>query len=442
MVLALLGLAHGLPSSVKSSGAVQLASAPEECTSYTSLAGDETSTKWCQTNCLAGFCPADQCKCSTGIAEEPQTTAPAGSQAVTAAVPKETTATKESGAAKTAPNEKPQKSPNLATALPRKIPAKISGPWFYCADGLDREASGRMRNPQYGDFTKAGSAIGLGNVTGRKIPSWLASSRHSGNAVTLAFMNPLDLSLPNHGVPSAFAEYTSLMRQGAENRDRQIFFAIGGMEFNTFDFLADNAASETAGANACEVAKAYNVGIEIDHEGTKGNDVEGLQSFVKGFRKSCPMGKYPLSMDIMGGPGGGGLFWAPEAVKLLVPAGSPSDPPPDGDFLDFVNLMVIGACQSGECLSGFWKQWGDAGLNYERAAFTFAGDAICKDANSDMVREAWAWGKEQGGYGLRAWSVTPVIGGGEWDHDCDTMGAPGLQLMCSAVGAGCDAPTA
>ena len=46
------------------------------------------------------------------------------------------------------------------------------------------------------------------------------------------------------------------------------------------------------------------------------------------------------------------------------------------------NLMVIGACQSGECLSGFWKQWGDAGLNYERAAFTFAGDMICDDAKS------------------------------------------------------------
>ena len=112
-------------------------------------------------------------------------------------------------------------------------------------------------------------------------------------------------------------------------------------------------------ARACGAARAHNVGIEIDHEGTKGNDVEGLKSFVKGFRKECPMGKYPISMDVMGGPGGGALFWAPEAVRGLLPPGRPTDPPPDDGepYLDFVNIMVIGACQDSACLIQFWKQW-------------------------------------------------------------------------------------
>ena len=95
---------------------------------------------------------------------------------------------------------------------------------------------------------------------------------------------------------------------------------------------AEKKDAEKAGANACVVAKEYNVGIEIDHESRKGDDVEGLKSFVKGFRRGCPMGKHLLSMDIMGGPGGGGIKWGPAAVKALIPPGSPTDEPPEGDW--------------------------------------------------------------------------------------------------------------
>ena len=217
------------------------------------------------------------------------------------------------------------------------------------------------------------------------------------------------------------------------------------MEFNGYDFLADMALAEAAGENACGAARAHNVGIEIDHEGTKGNDVEGLKSFVKGFRKKCPMGQgYPISMDVMGGPGGGALFWAPEAVKALLPPGKPTDPPPDDGepYLDFVNIMVIGACQDGACLIQFWKQWEDSGINYERTAFTFTADRICDDAESPMIRDAWEWVKERNGYGLRAWSVDPhtVNGHGLWKNECNSIGAPGLQAMCAIADAGCEAP--
>ena len=104
--------------------------------------------------------------------------------------------------------------------------------------------------------------------------------------------------------------------------------------------------------------------------------------------------------------------------------------------------QVIGACQDGACLTGFWQQWEDAGLNYERAAFTFAADAICDQPDSEMVRDAWAWAKKVKGYGLRAWSVNPHFGGGEWKTECNELGAPGLQAMCAAAGAGCKPPKA
>jgi hypothetical protein len=49
-----------------------------------------------------------------------------------------------------------------------------------------------------------------------------------------------------------------------------------------------------------------------------------------------------------------------------------------------------------------------------------------------MIKEAAKFPKEKDAYGFRAWSVTPA-GGGEWDPECDTTGAPGLQSMCESV---------
>ena len=402
------------------------------CPGYTSLTNqpeDDAINEWCQVQC-PGFCPVDKCVCITDAPKRREEPA-AGNETGAAAA-----------AAPYVDLDPAEQRKALHTELPRTVPDRISGPWFYVTDGNTREPTGHERNSLYGDFDGAGKEIGFGSAAGRKLPDWLASANRSGNAITLAFMNPTELGDADFGVPPAFIEYTHLLRQGPENRDRQIYFAIGGMEFNGYDFLADMALAEAAGENACGAARAHNVGIEIDHEGTKGNDVEGLKSFVRGFRKKCPMGQYPISMDLMGGPGGGALFWAPEAVKALVPSsGRPSDPPPDDDgyYLDFVNIMVIGACQDGACLSGFWQQWADAGLNYERAAFTFAADAICDKPDSDMIKDAWVWAKERNAYGLRAWSVNPHLGGGEWKQECNDA-APGLQAMCASADAGCKAP--
>ena len=375
----------------------------EECVSYTSLSDDNVIAAWCEANCKSGVCPQDKCKCATTARDVQQ---------AAASIPA---------------------APEMGTKLP-KIASKISGPWFYCADGTPHEPTGVQRNSQWGQDYE------MNAPTGRGLPDWLASTSGSGNAVSLAFMDPKELGTPGNGVPAAFIEYTYLLRQGEENRDRQIFFAIGGMGFKGFEFLGNSEAAEKAGADACEVAKTHGVGIEIDHEGSMGTDVAGLTSFVKGFRVGCPMGKYPLSMDIMGGPGGAGLAWATEAVAKLVPqTGAPGDiaegagDVADGDYFDFVNLMVIDACTTSDCLASFWSQWKDgASLNFKRATFSFTASGICDKEESEVVTEAWAWAKDQGGYGLRTWSVTPA-GGGDWDSDCDD-GAPGLRLMCSEVG--------
>jgi len=408
------------------------------CPGYTSLTNqpeDDAINEWCQVQC-PGFCPVDKCVCITDAPKRREEPA-AGNETAAAAA-----------AAPYVDLDPAEQRKALHTELPRTVPDRISGPWFYVTDGNTREPTGHERNSLYGDFDGAGKEIGFGSAAGRKLPDWLASANRSGNAITLAFMNPTELGDADFGVPPAFIEYTHLLRQGPENRDRQIYFAIGGMEFNGYDFLADMALAEAAGENACGAARAHNVGIEIDHEGTKGNDVEGLKSFVRGFRKKCPMGQYPISMDLMGGPGGGALFWAPEAVKALLPPGKPTDPPPDGDepYLDFVNIMVIGACQDSACLIQFWKQWDerDSTINYERTAFTFTAERICDDAESPMIREAWEWIKERNGYGLRTWSVDPhtVNGHGLWKDECNGIGAPGLQAMCAIAGAGCEAPKA
>ena len=339
-----------------------LATAGEQaaCPGYTSLTNqpeDDAINDWCQVQC-PGFCPVDKCMCITDAPKRRE----------------EPAAGNEPGAAATAAPyvdlDPAEQRKALHTELPRTIPDRISGPWFYVTDGNTREPTGHERNSLYGDFDGAGKEIGFGSAAGRKLPDWLASANRSGNAITLAFMNPTELGDAEFGVPPAFIEYTHLLRQGPENRDRQIYFAIGGMEFNGYDFLADMALAEAAGQNACGAARAHNVGIEIDHEGTKGNDVEGLKSFVRGFRKKCPMGQYPISMDLMGGPGGGALFWAPEAVKALLPPGKPTDPPPDGDepYLDFVNIMVIGACQDSACLSPVLEAVGRARLHNQLRA--------------------------------------------------------------------------
>ena len=188
----------------------------DDCVTYESLYDDSnanmmdpltgkpmTGVQWCEKNCGVGFCPEDRCRCIT----------------------KEEQAQMKKAAAEEA--KKPKISDaelvkQMHTELPRKIPSKISGPWFYVCDGTASEPTGRQRNELYGQSLGKHQDKDGNNVfdlAGRQVPDWLASASRSGNAITLAFMDPTELNNPDHGVPSAFGEYTALLRNGTENRE-------------------------------------------------------------------------------------------------------------------------------------------------------------------------------------------------------------------------------
>lgn len=191
--------------------------------------------------------------------------------------------------------------------------------------------------------------------------------------------------------------------------------------------------------DACKVAKKYHVSIEIDHEGTNGGDVEGLKNFAVGYRKKCKLGgDHLLTLDVSGTPGASALPWAADAVRELVPmTGAPYDPAPKDqpNAFDYVNLMSIGACNDAECLISFWEQWQSfAFINYRRSTLTFSAGKICDDKDRGaMINKVAQWAQTQDVYGLRAWSVSSLAGA-EWNAECDAIGAPGLQRMCSSMG--------
>ena len=78
-------------------------------------------------------------------------------------------------------------------------------------------------------------------------------------------------------------------------------WSIGGAAYPDFPFMSDASRAEKAGESTCAMAKKFDVGIELDQEGGDGK-VDMIKSFVTGFRKNCPMGKYQISMDLTGGP--------------------------------------------------------------------------------------------------------------------------------------------
>ena len=219
-------------------------------------------------------------------------------------------------------------------------------------------------------------------------------------------MKPSDLiDLDDGGVPQVFESYLSAIEQAGD--ERQVFFSIGGYAYmGDWGWLSSTSQAAAAGAKACEIAQKYGVGIEIDYEG--GSDpLAGLESFVGAFRTSCPMGKYALTIDLFGSPGG--ASWGKDVMSALLPeSGSPGEVV-DGSMLDWANVMVIDgaclttsthapaaslhapshwiassprrfsslrhstpcatACGTAACASPYWDQWASAGLNMKRATF-------------------------------------------------------------------------
>ena len=388
------------------------------CPQYTAISDTHLDNEYCKNNCNYGYCPSAMCTCDEALlAAKEAEDAEAAKQAKAAGGGK--------GGAVTA-------EPDEGYALHPKgyFPSKVAGPWFYVADGLDWEANNELTKPRSPAF----KFLDAKNTT-RRLPSWMADSKLSGNSIVLAFMNPKDLESPGWGVPPAFVDYTAKLRSKEPNR--QVVWSIGGAAYPDFPFMSDASRAEKAGESTCAMAKKFDVGIELDQEGGDGK-VDMIKSFVTGFRKNCPMGKYQISMDLTGGPSVTNDVWMADVPKALVPPeGAPNDPPPEGDWLDFVNLMVIDACSEADCHFMFWQAWEDAGLNMRRAVLSFAAggaarqDPLCNQADGKTFREAWEWGKKHRMYGLRAWAVSPSLIG-DWSTECDEA-APGMQQMAAIV---------
>ena len=385
---------------------------------YTAISDTHLDNEYCKNNCNYGYCPSAMCKCDEALlAAKEAEEAEAAKQAKAAGGGK-------AGAATAEPDE------GYALHPKGYFPSKVAGPWFYVADGLDWEANNELTKPRSPAF----KFLDAKNTT-RRLPSWMADSKLSGNSVVLAFMNPKDLESPGWGVPPAFVDYTAKLRSKEPNR--QVVWSIGGAAYPDFPFMSDASRAEKAGESTCAMAKKFDVGIELDQEGGDGK-VDMIKSFVTGFRKNCPMGKYQISMDLTGGPSVTNDVWMVDVPKALVPPeGAPNDPPPEGDWLDFVNLMVIDACSEADCHFMFWQAWEDAGLNMRRAVLSFAAggaarqDPLCNQADGKTFREAWEWGKKHRMYGLRAWAVSPSLIG-DWSTECDEA-APGMQQMAAVV---------
>ena len=388
------------------------------CPQYTAISDTHLDNEYCKNNCNYGYCPSAMCMCDEALlAAKEAEDAEAAKQAKAAGGGK-------AGAATAEPDE------GYALHPKGYFPSKVAGPWFYVADGLDWEANNELTKPRSPAF----KFLDAENTT-RRLPSWMADSKLSGNSVVLAFMNPKDLESPGWGVPPAFVDYTAKLRSKEPNR--QVVWSIGGAAYPDFPFMSDASRAEKAGESTCAMAKKFDVGIELDQEGGDGK-VDMIKSFVTGFRKNCPMGKYQISMDLTGGPSVTNDVWMVDVPKALVPPeGAPNDPPPEGDWLDFVNLMVIDACSEADCHFMFWQAWEDAGLNMRRAVLSFAAggaarqDPLCNQADGKTFREAWEWGKKHRMYGLRAWAVSPSLIG-DWSTECDEA-APGMQQMAAVV---------
>jgi hypothetical protein len=290
------------------------------------------------------------------------------------------------------------------------LPTVVSGPWYYIADGLD------------------------GTHAYDPIPTWM---NNAGNVISLAFLNPKDFGVRDP-VPQAYKDATTYFK----GKNKTVFFSIGGYAYiSDWTWLTDKNAATQAGSAAADIAKQYGVGIEIDYEGWQ--DPAGttgqIGSFISAFRSKCPMGTCLLTTDLYGSPGG--VDWQRSYVSsFLPPTGKPGTTYGNGNFNDWVNIMVIDGQQVSGC-EMYWQQWFDTGvLNANRATFGLvaggtSGGGICSGNSTaqGQINQAWSFLKPHNVYGILSWAVCPQSSCGDWDKSCDSN-APGFQYLCTQLG--------
>jgi len=178
----------------------------------------------------------------------------------------------------------------------------------------------------------------------------------SVNVVVLSFVNPVDLmnlttnSTTTKGIPIG-------MNQAVVNyfqsKGVRVMFSIGGIRFVKDWNKALSTNPTQLGINAANVAKQFNVGMEIDYEKSSNPNLTGLQQFVTAYRSVVPYdptgNNYAarLTIDL----GNDDLYLqalSAYATSHWLSTGSP--------VLDYANAMVASQKTTVSALETGWAQ--------------------------------------------------------------------------------------
>jgi len=305
----------------------------------------------------------------------------------------------------------------LSVSLVAAVPASISGPYYYIADGLETP---HPFNP---------------------MPYWMPNI---GNWVSLTYLNPADFYNLTNPVQQAFVDSAAYFN----SLGKSVFLTIGGYNYiSKWDWISNNNQSQTAGIIAGQIALQYNVGIEVMYCQTSSKPVDptnGLVNFVQGFRSVCPMGKCLLTFSVSPAPAGSD--WNHKLLpKIYPPSGKVGEIYGSGIYIDYINVMIV-EDMSAQASAHDWILWyNDCSFFTEsRATFSISagnGDfGICsgdQDACAQVdytVNTAVSWGL----YGITTTAICPssqnqIVTCHDWDYDCNPS-AKGFQYLCSQYG--------
>lgn len=176
------------------------------------------------------------------------------------------------------------------------------------------------------------------------------------NLVNFSFVQPVKLmnlttdSGDTNGVPNAMnAAAVSYF----ESRGVRVMFSIGGVTY-TSDWDTALSTNPTAlGTNAANMAKQFNVGVEIDYENSSSPNLSGLQEFISAYRAVNPYDATGnnqaarLTIDL----GAGDQYLSSLAAYATTNWLNTSDP-----VLDYANAMVVRSNTSVSALESDWSQ--------------------------------------------------------------------------------------
>lgn len=300
-------------------------------------------------------------------------------------------------------------------------------------------------------------ANGASTHTNHIDPTWLSSSV---SLVSLAFISPAEIhSNGLQALPQAFINHAQSLRAN----NIPVMFSIGGAAFaQSWTFLDSAQDAKAAAQVAANWSLTYDVGIEIDYEGSGDFSVSGgvvrvapqlanLGVFIEEFRSIVPMGKQLLTLDVYAAQGGGpGLTYLINSYLDGQPTTNPKWVKSGDDrllqpALDFINIMVAGGDDSASIKSyiegyvgpnaAVATEWNteriNAPVSAERAMISMIASNHCgaslDSGLSDVINYIQSTNKLRG---IMLWAVAPfgcpgddydpVLKIGDWDCSFNT----------------------